>query len=109
MMVLAIPTALLVRIGIEEGFERYELPALGCAALLIVIFPLFDAPLGLGSSLIIAALISRRAGPVHGGNHGDGIMKPRRYGQRVKKAGADADGPTLPGGRGGNRRGRCGC
>jgi hypothetical protein len=52
-----------LRIGIEEGFERYELPALACAALLIVIFPLFDAPLGLGSSLIIAALIARRAGP----------------------------------------------
>jgi hypothetical protein len=63
MMVLAIPTALLLRIGIEEGFERYELPALACAALLILIFPLFDAPLGLGSSLIIAALIARRAGP----------------------------------------------
>jgi hypothetical protein len=63
MMVLAIPTALLIRIGITEGFERYELPALGCAALLILIFPLFDAPLGLGSSLIVAALIARRARP----------------------------------------------
>jgi hypothetical protein len=63
MMVLAIPFALLIRIGINEGFERYELPALGCAALLLLLFPLFDAPLGLGSSLIVAALIARRARP----------------------------------------------
>jgi arabinofuranan 3-O-arabinosyltransferase len=63
MMVLAIPTALLIRIGIDEGFERYELPALGCAALLLLGFPLLDAPVGLGSSLIVAALIARRAGP----------------------------------------------
>jgi hypothetical protein len=60
MMVLAIPIALLVRIGLADGFRKYELPALGCAALLLLIFPLFEAPIGLGSTLIVAALIARR-------------------------------------------------
>jgi arabinofuranan 3-O-arabinosyltransferase len=63
MPVLAIPTALLVRIGLDDGFEPYELAALGCAALLLLAFPFVDAPVGLGSSLIVAALIARRAGP----------------------------------------------
>ena len=31
MMVLAIPVAFLVRIGLKSGFRRYEIPALGCA------------------------------------------------------------------------------
>ena len=31
MMVLAIPVAFLVRIGLQSGFRPYELPALGCA------------------------------------------------------------------------------
>ena len=31
MMVLAIPVAFLVRIGLKTGFRPYELPALGCA------------------------------------------------------------------------------
>jgi hypothetical protein len=63
MMVLAIPVALLVRIGLSDGFERYELPALGYAALLMLAFAFVDAPLGLGASLIVATLIARRAGP----------------------------------------------
>jgi hypothetical protein len=54
---------MLVRIGLTDGFERYELAALGCATLLLLIFPFVDAPLGLGSSLIVAALIARRTGP----------------------------------------------
>jgi glycosyl transferase family 87 len=63
MMVLAIPIAMLVRIGLTDGFGRYELAALGCATLLLLIFPFIDAPLGLGSSLIVAALVARRTGP----------------------------------------------
>ena len=35
MMVLAIPVAFLVRIGLKSGFRRYELPALGCALALV--------------------------------------------------------------------------
>ena len=68
MMVLAIPIAFLVRIGLADGFWKYELPALGCATLLLLIFPLFEAPLGLGSTSIVAALIARRI--LHPGKNG---------------------------------------
>jgi len=63
MMVLAIPVAFLVRIGLRSGFQPYELPALGCAAALIFSFIMFGAPVGLGSTLIVATLIMRRAAP----------------------------------------------
>jgi arabinofuranan 3-O-arabinosyltransferase len=63
MVVLAIPVAFLVRIGLRSGFRPYELPALGCAAALIFSFILFGAPVGLGSTLIVATLIMRRAAP----------------------------------------------
>ena len=61
-MVLAIPVALLVRIGLADGFSEYELPALGCVALLLTSFPWVGAPVGLGATLIVAMLIMRRAG-----------------------------------------------
>jgi hypothetical protein len=64
MMVLAIPVAFLVRIGLREGFRRYELAGLACAAALVMGFIFYGAPLGLGATLIIAALILRRAGPL---------------------------------------------
>jgi len=63
MMVLAIPVAFLVRIGLRSGFRSYELPALGCASALIVCFTLSGAPVGLGATLIVAGLVLRRAGP----------------------------------------------
>jgi hypothetical protein len=63
MMVLAIPVAFLVRMGLRNGFQPYELPALGCAAALIFSFIMFGAPVGLGSTLIVATLIMRRAAP----------------------------------------------
>lgn len=63
MMVLAIPVAFLVRIGLASGFRPYELPALGCALALIVSFILSGAPVGLGATLIVAVLVLRRAGP----------------------------------------------
>jgi hypothetical protein len=63
MMVLAIPVAFLVRIGLAEGFRRHELTGLACAAALIVGFIFCGAPLGLGATLIVGALILRRAGP----------------------------------------------
>ena len=62
-MVLAIPVAFLVRIGLRDGFRSYELPALGVAALLIVGFICSGVPLGFGAMLIVAALVLRRAGP----------------------------------------------
>jgi hypothetical protein len=63
MMVLAIPVAFLVRIGLSSGFRRYELPGLAGALALIVSFMFFGEPVGLGATLIVAALILRRAGP----------------------------------------------
>ena len=62
LMVLAIPTAFLVRIGLRSGFRPYELPALACAAALIVGFICTGVPLGLGATLIVAGLVLRRAG-----------------------------------------------
>jgi arabinofuranan 3-O-arabinosyltransferase len=62
MMVLAIPVAFLVRIGLRSGFRQYELPALGCTAALLVTFILTGIPVGLAANLIVASLILRRAG-----------------------------------------------
>jgi hypothetical protein len=63
MVVLAIPVAFLVRVGLRNGFRRYELPALACALVLIVSFVFLGQPVGLGATLIVAGLILRRAGP----------------------------------------------
>jgi len=63
MMVLAIPVAYLVRLGLSGGFLAYELPGLGCALGLILCFAFWGIPTGLGATLIIGALIQRRAGP----------------------------------------------
>ncbi|UFZ01396.1 DUF2029 domain-containing protein [Bradyrhizobium ontarionense] len=62
MMVQAIAVAWLVRIGLNEGFRRYELPALGCIAALQVTFMLSGIPLGLAANVIVAALVLARAG-----------------------------------------------
>jgi hypothetical protein len=62
MMVLAVPVAFLVRIGLKEGFRRYELPALGCALALFFVFTFTGTPVGLGITLIVATLVMRRAG-----------------------------------------------
>ncbi|WP_316166046.1 MULTISPECIES: glycosyltransferase family 87 protein [unclassified Bradyrhizobium] len=63
MMVLAIAVAFLVRIGLKDGFRPYELPALGCAALLLIAFILFGVPVGLAANLIVGSLVLLRAGP----------------------------------------------
>ena len=63
MMVLAIPVAFLVRIGLKTGFRRYELPALGVALGLFFTFIFTGQPVGLGITLIVGSLILRRAGP----------------------------------------------
>jgi hypothetical protein len=62
-MVLAIAVAFVVRIGLNRGFLRYELPALGLVASLLMLFPLAAAPTGFIATLIVAGLIVRRAGP----------------------------------------------
>jgi arabinofuranan 3-O-arabinosyltransferase len=63
LMVLAIAMAFMVRIGLRRGFERYELPALGLAAALLMFYPLVGAPTGFVATLIVTVLIARRAGP----------------------------------------------
>jgi arabinofuranan 3-O-arabinosyltransferase len=63
MMVLAIPVAFLVRIGLKTGFRPYELPALACGLILFFVFTFTGTPVGLGMTLIVGSLILRRAGP----------------------------------------------
>jgi len=58
--VLAIAVAFLVRVGLEEGFARYELPALSLVVVLLMIYPLLGAPTGFGATLGVAALIGCR-------------------------------------------------
>jgi arabinofuranan 3-O-arabinosyltransferase len=62
MMVLAIPIAFLVRIGLKSGFRPYELPVLGVVLVLIGCYMFSGTPTGLGATLVVAALILRRAG-----------------------------------------------
>lgn len=61
-MVLAIAVAFLVRIGLSRGFARYELPALGLVAALLMFYPLVRAPTGFAATLIVSGLIARRCG-----------------------------------------------
>lgn len=61
MTVLAIPVAFLVRIGLVSGFLAWELAALACALAMIAGFILTGVPLGFGATLIVAALVLRRA------------------------------------------------
>jgi hypothetical protein len=63
MMELAVAVAFLIRAGLRSGFRSYELPALGCALALILIFDFSGQPLGLGATLIVGGLVLRRAGP----------------------------------------------
>jgi arabinofuranan 3-O-arabinosyltransferase len=62
MMVLAIPISFLVRIGMRSGFRSYELPALGAAVALIGCYVLTGIPTGLLATLVVSALVLRRAG-----------------------------------------------
>jgi arabinofuranan 3-O-arabinosyltransferase len=62
-MVLAIAVAFLIRVGLDEGFERHELPALGLVAVLLIIFSLLGAPTGFGATLVVTALVAHRIGP----------------------------------------------
>ena len=52
----------LVRIGLKTGFRTYELPVLGAVVALIGCYMFTGIPTGLGATLVVAALILRRAG-----------------------------------------------
>jgi arabinofuranan 3-O-arabinosyltransferase len=62
MMVLAIPIAFLIRIGLKNGFRTYELPVLGAVVALIGCYMFTGIPTGLGATLVVSMLILRRAG-----------------------------------------------
>ncbi|WOH65583.1 glycosyltransferase family 87 protein [Bradyrhizobium sp. BWA-3-5] len=62
MMVLAIPIGFLVRIGLKRGFRPYELPALGAVVALITCYMFAGIPTGLSATLLVGALVLRRAG-----------------------------------------------
>jgi arabinofuranan 3-O-arabinosyltransferase len=59
--VLAVPIAFLVRLALHDGFLKYELAALAVVSALIIIHPFIDRPTGLPATLIVAALVARRA------------------------------------------------
>ena len=61
-MVLAIPVALMIRVGLKSGFRDYELPALGIILALLFIYPVVGAPTGFAATLIMAAMVAGRAG-----------------------------------------------
>src|SRR5258708_35796387 len=63
LMVLAIAVAFLVRIGLRQGFQRYDLSSLGLAAALLLFYPLPRPPPGFVATLIVSGLIAHRAGP----------------------------------------------
>jgi len=71
-MVLAIAVAFLVRIGLRQGFERHELPALGLVGALLMFYPLFGAPTGFGATVIVSGLLLRRCSSKRNlGRHAD--------------------------------------
>ena len=60
LMVLAIAVAFLVRIGLKQGFQRFELAGLGLVAALLMFYPLVGAPTGFLATLIVSASIAGR-------------------------------------------------
>lgn len=65
LMVLAVAIAFLVRAGLETGFHRFELPLLGAAGVLLLLFWLVTAPVGLIATLLVAVVVARRAWRVY--------------------------------------------
>jgi glycosyl transferase family 87 len=60
LVVLAVPMAFLIRAGALRGFLPGEAAGLGVASLLILVFPLVKAPVGLVAIFVVGALIIRR-------------------------------------------------
>jgi len=61
LVVLAVPLAFLFHLGRAKGFLRHELPGIGLACLLVLIFPFVKLPVGFIAVLVVAALTARRA------------------------------------------------
>jgi hypothetical protein len=60
LVVLAVPMAFLVRVGWTMGYLRGEMLGMGLASLLVLIFPLLAAPVGLAAILLVGLLVARR-------------------------------------------------
>ena len=62
LVVLAVPIAFLLRLGVRADFlpELKELPGIGIACGLILIFPFVKFPVGLAALLLIAGHVRRR-------------------------------------------------
>jgi arabinofuranan 3-O-arabinosyltransferase len=65
LVALAVPMAFLIRAGGQGGLPTGEWVGLGIACLLILIFPLVKAPVGLAAILVVGALIVRRVTVQH--------------------------------------------
>ena len=61
LVALAVPMAFLVRIGLRDGFLRYEIGALILASLLVFVVPFIHVPTGFVAAVIVALLTCRRA------------------------------------------------
>jgi hypothetical protein len=81
LVALAVPMAFLLCAGRNSGNAQGEMVGLAFASLLILIFPLVKAPVGLAAILVIAALTARHA---------------LAYFMRIDVASAAVPHPTLP-------------
>jgi arabinofuranan 3-O-arabinosyltransferase len=61
LVVLAVPMAFLVRLGLREGFLTSEIGGLALASALVLITPFVPAQTGLLAVLLVALLVARRA------------------------------------------------
>jgi hypothetical protein len=61
MVTMTIPLAILLGIGLSRGFLRYELVGIAAIMALIAVFPFVKLPVGFIASVLLAALIARRA------------------------------------------------
>src|SRR5262249_952196 len=61
LVALAVPMAFLLRDGAQTEFLPGDMRAMAAACLLIMVFPVVTAPVGLGAILIVALIIARRA------------------------------------------------
>jgi hypothetical protein len=60
LVAVAVPMAFLLRAGIATRIATYEWIGLGLASLSILLYPAFEAPVGIPALLIVAGLIARR-------------------------------------------------
>jgi hypothetical protein len=92
LVVLAVPMAFLVRIGWSSGFLPGELTTIAFASLLVLIFPLVTAPVGLAAILVVALLIAIRVR--HAASGADGFLQYQD--QLPSRLGGAAADPELP-------------